>query len=262
MRVGNDCQRPRVKLDLVEVALLGAVLVLFTWKIAQWDWNTLESFAEDGRAELAPIERAYGPGVQSEHNEELIVRDFFNDRRGGIFVDVGASHYRKNSNTYFLEAERGWSGIAIDAQREFAGGYQRYRPRTKFFAFFVSDVSGGREALYVPENLLVASANRAFSERDGKRAELREVLTITLTDLLVREHVERIDFLSMDIELAEPKALAGFDIDRFQPSLVCIEAHPEVRQHILDYFAHHRYVIVGKYLRAEPKNLYFSPLPI
>ena len=63
----------------------------------------------------------------------------------------------------------------------------------------------------------------------------------------------------MDIELWEPKALAGFDIDRFRPSLVCVEAHPEVRQQILDYFAAHGYAIVGKYLRADTQNLYFTP---
>ena len=66
--------------------------------------------------------------------------------------------------------------------------------------------------------------------------------------------------MSMDIELAEPKALAGFEIERFRPSLVCIEAHAKVRQQILDYFARHHYVVVGRYLRADPQNLYFEPL--
>jgi FkbM family methyltransferase len=252
-------RRPLVKLDLVEVALVCLVLVLATWAYMRRGWTTLQSFARDGVAELAPIAKAYGPELNSEHDEEWIVRDFFNDRRGGVFVDVGANDHRENSNTYFLEVERGWSGIAIDAQTEFAAGYQRHRPRTRFFAFFVSDVTGRSEELYVPENLLLASSNRRFVERFGK-ADTRKVPTITLTDLLLREHVARFDFLSMDIELAEPKALAGFDIDRFQPSLVCVEAHPSVRQQILDYFARHRYVIVGKYLRAEPKNLYFCPL--
>ena len=58
----------------------------------------------------------------------------------------------------------------------------------------------------------------------------------------------------MDIELAEPKALAGLDIERFRPALVCIEDHAEVRQQILDYFARHGYVGVGKYLRVDPVN--------
>lgn len=63
----------------------------------------------------------------------------------------------------------------------------------------------------------------------------------------------------MDIELAEPKALAGFDIERFRPELVCIEAHPEIRQQLLNYFHKHHYVVVGKYLRADPQNLWFVP---
>ena len=65
--------------------------------------------------------------------------------------------------------------------------------------------------------------------------------------------------MSMDIELAEPKALAGFDIERFTPRLVVVEAHPEVRQQLLDYFAQHRYRVVGRYLRADPDNLWFAP---
>ena len=65
----------------------------------------------------------------------------------------------------------------------------------------------------------------------------------------------------MDIELPEPKALTGFDIGRFKPGLVCIEARDEVRQQILDYFAANGYVIVGKYLAADENNLYFTPLP-
>jgi hypothetical protein len=60
--------------------------------------------------------------------------------------------------------------------------------------------------------------------------------------------------------LAEPKALAGFDVERFRPSFFCVEAHQEVRQAILDYFAQHHYVVVGKYLRMDTQNLYFAPL--
>jgi hypothetical protein len=88
----------------------------------------------------------------------------------------------------------------------------------------------------------------------------RTVGTITLDDLLSGAGVTRIDFLSMDIEMAEPRALAGFDVDRFRPSLVCIEAHLPVRQQILDYFAKHGYVLVGRYLWTDLVSLYFKPL--
>lgn len=55
-------------------------------------------------------------------------------------------------------------------------------------------------------------------------------------------------------------ALAGFDIDRFKPALVCVEAPPPIRQRLVDYFARHRYRIVAKYLWADSANLYFAPM--
>jgi hypothetical protein len=115
--------------------------------------------------------------------------------------------------------------------------------------------------MYVLEkNKQIGSGDKKFAEQHGEKAKEIEVATITLTDLLDSEKIAKIDFLSLDIELFEPKALAGFDIDRFRPQLACVESHPEVRQQILDYFARHRYVVVGKYLRADPNNLYFTPM--
>jgi hypothetical protein len=86
------------------------------------------------------------------------------------------------------------------------------------------------------------------------------VPTTTLNRVLEKAGLTKIDFLNMDIELSEPKALAGFDIDRYRPELVCIEAQPETRQQILDYFAEHNYRLIGKYLRVDPTNLYFKPI--
>jgi hypothetical protein len=83
---------------------------------------------------------------------------------------------------------------------------------------------------------------------------------VALSDLLDRESVKTVDFLSMGIELNEPKALQGFDIERFKPALVCIEGLAPVQQRILDYFAEHRYVIVGNYVWVDRENLYFMPL--
>ena len=58
----------------------------------------------------------------------------------------------------------------------------------------------------------MASSNKEFSDRYDASGKERKVPTITLNDLLVRTGVPAIDFMTMDIELAEPKALAGFDL--------------------------------------------------
>jgi FkbM family methyltransferase len=212
-------------------------------------------------SEMAAFRDRYGPAHYTEREEEWFIRDYFQDRRGGVFVDVGANHYRDTSKTYYLESKLGWSGIAIEPQRQFAADYERYRPRTKFLPFFVSDVSNETAKLYVTHRTsTVASSNRAFVEQFGDLDEVRDVPTITLTDLLQAENVKQVDFLSMDIELHEPQALKGFDIQRFRPSLVCIEGLLPVRQEILDYFARNGYVLVGKYMWVDLENLYFAPL--
>jgi hypothetical protein len=64
----------------------------------------------------------------------------------------------------------------------------------------------------------------------------------------------------LDIELHKPQALKGFDIDRFKPAFVCIEALLPVRQQILDYFTRHPYVLVGKYLWLDEEDLYLADL--
>jgi len=240
------------RFDLVEVGLIVMVVGLFAYLAPR------PQVAEPDEADA--LKAAYGPERYSRNEEEWIIRDFFKDRRGGVFVDVGAAHYKSTSNTYYLEHNLGWSGIAVEPLRHFAADYAKYRPRTRFRPFFVSDVTDDHVKMYTyGEDFAASSSDLDWVKRFGDNPREVSAVTITLNDLLAREKIETFDFMSMDIELAEPKALAGFDIERFRPALVCIEAHPEIRQVILDYFARHNYVVVGKYLRVDELNLYFAP---
>lgn len=254
----------RHRFDLVEVAML----CLFVALGAGVFFSDPERAARYAHLKLAPdaepLRAKYGPDRYSQFAEEWIIRDFFQDRRGGVFLDVGANHYQKFSTTYYLERHLGWSGIAVEPLREFEADYRAHRPNTRFMPFFVSDASNQAARMYVLDrDKLVTSGEKQFTERYVRAGENpKEVVapTITLNDLLTSERVTAIDFLSMDIELWEPKALAGFDIAKYRPALVCIETHDEVRQQIFDYFARHGYVVVGKYLHADDHNVYFAPL--
>ena len=250
----------RFRLDLWEVILLLAAAVVVVRMFTPpppTDPNPVLS-----EREMAQFREKYGPDHYSEREEEWMIRDFFQDRRGGVFVDVGANHYRDASKTYYLEKHLGWSGIAIEPQRQFMADYATERPQTKFFPFFVSDVSNQTAKLYVLNRAsMVASSDREFVKLFGEPDEVRDVPTVSLSDLLDREGIKTFDFLSMDIELHEPQALKGFDIERFRPALVCIEGLLPVRQQILDYFAAHNYVLVGKYMWVDRENMYFVPNP-
>jgi FkbM family methyltransferase len=203
----------------------------------------------------------FGPEHYSGGLEEYILRDYLKDRRRGVFLDVGAFHAKEGSNTYRLERDFEWTGLAIDANPEFAPEYKALRPKTVFENAFVGDEDRGVGTLYLTTgNDSVASGDPHFTEQWGRIGRTISAPKRTLDSLLRQHHIERIDFLSMDIELGEPAALRGFDIDRYHPALVTVEAHAPVRNTILEYFARHGYVLLGDYLRADSMNYWFRPL--
>jgi FkbM family methyltransferase len=202
----------------------------------------------------------------SQDDEELVIRDFFRDRRGGVFVDVGAGDWQRYSTTLYLEEQLGWSGVAVDALAEYAEGYRQHRQRTRFVNAIVTDRARGPQKFYraddfpevssVSQSLAVAQA-REFT--DGGAISERVVPTRTLDEVLGGLGVRAIDLLSMDIEEHEPAALAGFDLARFRPAFVCVEAHPAVRDALWHYFVAHRYARQDQYLAWDSANWYFAP---
>ncbi len=229
------------------------IVLIFT---LAWQKNTIFSLIN-----IAEKKKLY-----SQFNEELIIRDFFNDRRNGTFLDVGCNDYKNINTTFYLEEKLDWKGIAVDALNEFANGYLLYRPNTKFYNFIVTDHSGTVEPFYRlanddgrsslnKESMLAMAKNHKISTK----YEIMHLPTITLNELLEENHIERIDFLSMDIEGSELLALAGFNIEKYRPELICVEVGRSTSGRILDYFTKHNYERIGKYLLIDHLNWYFKP---
>lgn len=232
------------RFDLVEMALVAVFAAVFAAVVVSSLRPNHNTYGDELTQQVyASLRTSFGPAKYSEHEEEWIIRDFFGGLSDGVFVDIGANHYKQGSNTYYLEAEAGWSGIAVDPQASFAPDYRKHRPRTRFYPFFVSNESNKSAKLFVGRNSLVASSDQLFTESFGAPATATDVPTITLTDLLDSAGIQKIDLLSIDVELAEPAVLAGFAVNRFQPRLVCIEGHPQVRQ-------------------QDPRLLHAPPLPV
>lgn len=215
--------------------------------------------AADELAEFLKREKTrYSQGQQEE-----LIRHFFGDRRDGFFVDIGCYDYRKASTTYYLEKHLGWSGIGVDAQKKYANGWKYFRPKSRFFVYAVTDKSGETISFLQADGFSATDLDTRnlehWQEKVGFEPVEITVPTITINDLLDREGVERFDFLSMDINGAEPIALAGFDIERFRPELVHVEASSHRHDELKKYFAEHGYVRIETYQKYDPINWYFTP---
>jgi len=218
----------------------------------------LVAAAEAPRRDIVATEKK----LYSQQKEELVIRDFFQDQRGGFFLDVGCGHPIQASNTYYLEKHLGWTGFGVDALPEMADKWRRKRPKSRFFNFIVTDHADTVDSFYRAESWDISSVQKPETGPAQRRiaSEKLMVPTTTLTKLLERNQIARIDLLSMDIEGHEPEALSGFELARFQPKLACIEAKPSNRAWLADYFKMHGYEQLERYLKYDVTNYYYAPV--
>jgi FkbM family methyltransferase len=237
------------------VQLAGAVAMLVS--LGSCKPSHRPRHAIPSKVDLSSLQAIYGKALYSQDDEETLVRAFFADRRGGLFVDVGAGDPVQDSTTCYLEKHLGWHGIAVDAVADYADDYRRERPATRFFGYFAGRASQRQHDFFVAEDRRFSSGNGT----DGRGGRYRKTVveTIALHDLLERESVSSIDFLSMDIEGAEPEALAGLDLGRFRPELACVEVgSPAVGLAVAEQFALAGCREVAAYRAVDPINRYYT----
>ncbi len=145
----------------------------------------------------------------------------------GFYVDVGASHPVRDSNTYALYS-KGWRGVAIEPQSIFNAEWQQLRPEDVWVNAAVAATSG-EAVLHTPTQYgQGATLNLNFADDYVKRGLAMAQLVVpvhTLTEVLAQVRPEgEIHLLSIDVEGAERDALLGLDLQRFRPWLIVLES--------------------------------------
>lgn len=199
--------------------------------------------------------------LYSFRNEELNIRDFFQDRQGGFFVDVGCAWPIKASNTYYLEKHLGWTGIGIDALNDYAAEWKEKRPNSKFFNFLVTKNSEGSGKFYKSERIGFSSTKLEVADGTefvggGVKTEEIQVPKVCLNDLFDREGIKKIDLLSIDIEGHELEALLGLDLERFSPELIVAESF-KVEDEVTKYLNKYGYQKIQRYAPFDKFNTYY-----
>ncbi len=221
-------------------------------------WKKIKN--ELGIAAILDQYKRYSLGM-----EELIIRDFFQDRQGLFFVDVGCAWPVKASNTYYLEKHLGWTGIGIDALNSYAAEWKEKRPRSKFFCHLVSNTSGESTSFFKSEEAGISSVHESIADGTffGVNLDTKELhlTSITLNDLLDREGINSVNLLSIDVEGHEVEVLEGLDLDRFSPELIVIEIMGPNKERVTQYMNQHGYYLIERYEPLDDINLYFSRTP-
>lgn len=156
----------------------------------------------------------------------------------GVFIEAGANDGVRQSNTYYFEKIRGWSGLLVEPVPELAAECRRNRRAPVFeAALAASDVPGATVELHVAglmstvagalgDDAATAAHVAAGLAVQGLRATRRlHVPARTLSSLIEEARLPSpIDLLSLDVEGAELDALRGLDLARHAPRFICVEA--------------------------------------
>ncbi|MED5547631.1 MAG: FkbM family methyltransferase [Pseudomonadota bacterium] len=175
--------------------------------------------------------------ARRERSKSQIMQDLWvcyelGEKREGFFVEFGATNGLKNSNTWLLEHELGWSGILAEPNPIWHRDLVANRG-ARIEHRCVSSRSGERVAfLTTDEDDPELSGIAAFSDGDHfadrrRRAAQIEVETLSLDDLLeTYEAPPVIDYMSVDTEGSELDILSAYSF-RHRFRLISVETNPK-----------------------------------
>ncbi len=165
----------------------------------------------------------------SQEGEDMILRRIFEKKKKGFYVDVGAHHPRRFSNTFYFY-QKGWRGINIDAMPGSMKLFEQLRPKDINLELAISDTKA--TLLYYMFN---EPALNTFSAEDAKsigeesgiytivaQKEIETCPLVSVLDAYLPPDYS-IDFLSIDVEGFDMNVARSNDWDKYRPKIVLLE---------------------------------------
>jgi len=171
---------------------------------------------------------SYATKSYSQEGEDMILRRVLGNTSQGFYVDVGAHHPKRFSNTYYYY-KCGWNGINIDAMPGNMALFDRCRQRDTNLEMGVSNKEEDVEFYMFEEPALNTFDKKTAIEYEQAGAKViatQLVRTFPLKDILKRYMPAGrvIDFMSVDVEGLDYQVLESNDWELFRPRFVLVEA--------------------------------------
>lgn len=163
----------------------------------------------------------------SQHGEDIILRNIFSDKKKGFFVDVGAHHPTRFSNSYWFY-RKGWRGINIDAAPGSMNLFNKKRRGDTNIEAAVSDSDSVLEFNIFNQAALSTFSKELAEEQVKNGYEIKSVAklhTKTLKEIL-DQHISKdikIDFFNIDVESHDLEVLRSNDWNKYAPEVIVVE---------------------------------------
>jgi len=147
----------------------------------------------------------------------------------GFYVDIGAYHPRKNSNTHFLTL-LGWTGVNVEPSKEHVEAFRELRPNDVTLHLGVGTTDG--ELTYYKfqnsdVNTFSAEAAKKWESYGWQQVGTETVLVKPINEVLAASVPpgQVIDVMNLDVQGFDREVIRGLDLGRFRPKILVIELH-------------------------------------
>jgi len=166
--------------------------------------------------------------MYSQNNEEEVIIAYFQGKKEGKFIDIGAYNPFRFSNTRKLY-ELGWSGVFVEPSSVCFGKFmEEYKndPRIELCNYAIGSATG-KLKFYDSEGDAISTTCESHKKLWESRTKYKETeVECIAMDTFISVHGKNVDFLTLDTEGAN---LELFDLlikqDAFMSrvQLLCIE---------------------------------------
>lgn len=164
----------------------------------------------------------------SQEGEDVVLRRYLDVSKPGYYVDIGAHHPTRYSNTKYYY-DRGWNGINVDADPSLVEEFKLQRPRDINVMSGAGTKSGGM-IFYKFNHPAINTFDEKIAKKRDKLEEFEIVETIKvkvrpLAELL-KQHLpkgQKINFMTIDVEGRDLDVIRSNDWKIYRPEFVMVE---------------------------------------
>lgn len=167
----------------------------------------------------------------SQYGEEIVLLDYFKDKKDGFLVEIGAADGSRFSNSRRL-FEIGWSGLLVEPNENSVNKIKKlHKDKENIIIEMVGCGDVTEIKTFNIDHNDVYQQISTFSKRQVEKCKKmyncefseQKSLVMKTQELFTKHDIEKIDFLSIDTESYDCKVINGIDFSKTEIDLICVE---------------------------------------
>lgn len=202
------------------------------------------------------FDKLYSTQSFSQEGEDLIIQKYFSGNESGFYVDIGAHHPYRYSNTHLLY-KKGWRGINIDPTPGTKKLFDKTRPKDinleigvsnkkNISTFFIFEDSAFNTFSDKRAKIVIKSGQSKLKSKNRIETKpLKELLKVNM------EEDQHIDLMNIDVEGFELEVLKSNDWRIYRPESIVIENVESESDEIHGLLSNKGYKLIAKTTLSE-----------